>query len=102
MGEETAQADGQARRRGGRAWAARATLQSKVAGRDSTPSCEATEATGLARLRSHFREPTAVQTARDRSQRRDGAEVDDRSRTVAEQVATTGRGACLAASTKRF
>src|ERR1035437_1105737 len=102
MGKEAAQADGQARRRGSRAWAARAALQSQAAGRDSTTSCEAFEATGLARFRPDFRQPTAGQTAWDRSQRRDRAEVDDRSRTVAEQVATAGRGACLAASSKRF
>src|SRR5437660_5775607 len=102
MGEEVAQADDQARRRGGRAWVARTALQSQAAGGDSTTSFEAFEATGLARFRANFREPTASQTAWDRSQRRDRAEVDDRSRTVAKQVATARRGACLAASSKRF
>src|ERR1039457_5592136 len=102
MGKEAAQADDQARRRGGRAWAARAALQSQAAGRDSTTSCEAFEATGLARFRPDIRQPTAGQTAWDRSQRRVRAEVDDRGRHVAEQVATAGRGACLAASSKRL
>src|ERR1019366_4308478 len=50
------------------------------------------EATGLARFRPDIRQPTAGQTAWDRSQRRDRAEVDDRGRHVAEQVATAGRG----------
>src|ERR1039458_10278630 len=102
MGEEVAQADDQARRRGGRAWATRAALQSQAAGRDSTTSGEAFEATGLARFRPNVRQPTTRQTAWDRSQRRDRAEVDDRGRTVAKQVATAGRGACLAASSNRF
>src|ERR1035441_9322543 len=73
MGKEAAQADDQARRRGGRAWAARAALQSQAAGRDSTTSCDAFEATGLARFRPDIRQPTAGQTAWDRSQRRDRA-----------------------------
>jgi hypothetical protein len=53
-------------------------------------------------VRPNIRQPAVGQTARDRSQRRDRAEVDDRSWTVAEQVATAGRGACLAASSKRL
>src|ERR1035437_8767732 len=80
MGEEVAQADDQARRRGGRAWATRAALQSQAAGRDSTTSGKAFEATGLARFRPNVRQPTTRQTAWDRSQRRDRAEVDDRER----------------------
>src|ERR1039457_4675255 len=55
MGEEVAQADDQARRRGGRAWATRAALQSQAAGRDSTTSGKAFEATGLARFRPNVR-----------------------------------------------
>ena len=48
-----------------------------------------------------FASRTVGQTARDRSQRRNRAEVDDRSRTVEEQVATTPRGAWLAAAAER-
>ncbi len=49
-----------------------------------------------------FASLTVGQTAWDRSQRRDRTEVDDRRRTVVEQVTANPGGACLAAPAEWF
>jgi hypothetical protein len=84
------------------AWAARSGVEPQDLGTGSEPSHRDSEATRLARFWTDVRQRAVSQAARHRTQRRDTARVDDRSRVVEEPHAPQRGRALLATTAERL